>query len=186
VSMKIKPEQIQDFINLILTGSKNTGMATGGFQMGGANNAPSYMNNNIAQPQQYSSHMRSNSWYANDPGMNLLCNQNMGFYDQNALSQSFAQMSLMNNAGNDNMQANPGFNANIYGNFEGQLSSIPPHMKTHKHVRSNSISSMPAGFNKLDLGSHNSDTTGSNPSNMGGFSLFNQITQKTSHDDSSF
>lgn len=110
----------------------------------------------------------------------------MGFYDQNALSQSFAQMSLMNNTGNENLQINSGFNGNIYGNFEGQLSSIPPHMKTQKHVRSNSMSGMPAGFNKLDMSSHNSDTTGSNPSHMGGFSLFNQITNKTAQDDSSF
>lgn len=72
VSMKIQPEQIQDFINLILTGSKNTGMPSGGYQVNAANNVPNYLNNNFSQPQQYTSHMRSNSWFGNDPGMNLL------------------------------------------------------------------------------------------------------------------
>lgn len=185
VSMKINPEQIQDFINLVTTGSQSAGISPGGgFQTSSANLNPSYFGNNFVQPQPHSAHMRSNSWFANDPGMSLLCNQNMGFYDQNNLAQSFAQMSLMNT---NNSQANLGLGGNIYGNFEGQLSSIPPHMKPqNKHVRSNSISGMPSGLNKLDLVSHNSDTTGSNPSHMGGFSGFNQVNQKVCQDDSSF
>lgn len=183
VSMKISPDQIQDFVNLVTTGSQGAG-ASAGFRGGHANLNPAYFNGAFGQPQAHSSHMRSNSWFGNDPGMNLLCNQNMGMYDPNNLAQSFAQMSLMNA---NNPQNNLGFGGNIYGNFEGQLSSIPPHMKqSNKHVRSNSISAMPSGFNKLDLISHNSDTTGSNPSYMGGFTGLNQVNQKTSHDDSSF
>jgi hypothetical protein len=147
---------------------------------------PSYYNTNFAQPQQIGSHMRSNSWYAHDPSLNLVCNQNMGYFDQNQLIQNFAQMSLMNNSGNGNFQTNMGMNGNFYGNFEGHLSSIPPHMKQQKTTRSNSMSGMPAGLTKLELSSHNSDTTGSNPSHMNGFSLFNQTTNKASDNGESF
>ena len=107
-------------------------------------------------------------------------------YDQNQLVQNFAQMSLMNNASSENLQANMVPDLSMYGNFEGQLSSIPPHMKPQKVTRSNSISGAPPGFSKLDLGSQNSETTGSNPSYMGGSFLFNQLSAKASKEDGSF
>ncbi len=186
VSMKIKPEQIQDFINLIVTGSKNTGMATAGYQVNSSNAVPNYFNNNFGQAPPYNAHMRSNSWFAGDPNMNLLMNQGMGMYDQNQLVQNFAQMSLMNNAGTDGMPTNMVADPSMYGNFEGHLSSIPPHMKQPKVARSNSISGAPPGFSKLDLGSQNSETTGSNPSYMGGSFLFNQMSAKAYHAAGSF
>lgn len=70
VSMKILPEQIQDFISLVAAGTSGSGMNMNGYQMGSNNFAPSYTDNFMQVPQ-YNVHMRSNSCYATDSPMNL-------------------------------------------------------------------------------------------------------------------
>ena len=70
VSMKIMPEQIQDFISLVASGTSNAAMNMNGYQMGSNNFAPSYTDNFMQVPQ-YNVHMRSNSCYATDSPMNL-------------------------------------------------------------------------------------------------------------------
>lgn len=155
VSMKIMPEQIQDFISLVAQGTAGNTMNMNWYQMGYSNMAPNY-NENILQAPQYNSHMRSNSWYAVDQQMNLVWNQPMGFVDDSQLIQSFAQFSLMNQNPYYNQQSmmdvyqmQPQNNGddisleNNFSNYEGQLSSIPSHMKNPRLQRSHSINRIP-------------------------------------------
>lgn len=60
VSLKIMPEQIQDFISLVASGVSNNSMGMNGFQMNTNNLAPNYTENQL-QPPQFGGHMRSNS-----------------------------------------------------------------------------------------------------------------------------
>ena len=66
VSMKIMPEQIQDFINMIITGTSNSLMNMNGFQMGYPSctqnfNQLNYYDNNLMQVPQMNIQNRSNS-----------------------------------------------------------------------------------------------------------------------------
>lgn len=213
ISFKIIPEQIQDFINKItsLTNSVSSGYNNmAGFQMNYPSYSPNvnqfgYADNSIAQfPQnsfgpmmQNQVNFNNNSMGFNIGSMNMGNNQNVGLVDDSQLINNFAQMSLMNQGYNFGMPQPQAYNSckNLsvgldnggYGNFEGQLSSIPPHMKPKmKTIRSNSISGIPSsyGYNKIDMtaGVNNAN----NPQLMGGSFLFDKYRSSASKDDSSF
>lgn len=66
VSTKILPDQIQDFINMILNGSSGGGANANGYQMNYPTpnvniNQQDNLNNNFIPVPQPSTHMRSNS-----------------------------------------------------------------------------------------------------------------------------
>jgi len=214
ISFKIVPEQIQDFVNKVtsITTNGNSGNYNSmqGYQMSYPNyssnvNQFGYVDPTMMQfPQNSFGPMQPNLMNMNNPSLNLLNNQNMGMGDDAQLVQNFAQMSLMNQnfanfgipqpsnynscknldmglggdgSNNDNSNGN-------FGNYEGQLSSVPPHMKTSKLTRSNSISGVPSssGFSKIDL----SNNSVNNSSYMNEAFLFEKFGQKMSKDDSSF
>lgn len=208
VSMKVMPEQIQDFISSVASGTSSNAMNMNGYQMNANNFTPSYTDNLLQMPQ-FGNHMRSNSWYANGPQMNLAWNQPMGFVDDSQLIQSFAQFSLMNQNpyyGQQNMmdlyqmqtQSNGNDDISLennFSNYEGQLSSIPSHMKSNRLQRSHSINRIPESstyikenflFDKLGEKTWKDDTTIKNdqnpilveekePTPIQNFKYFNQI-----------
>ena len=211
ISFKIVPEQIQDFVNKVtsITSSGNSHSYNGvqGYQM----NYPNY-SSNVAQfgyadnsfinfPQNSFGPLQQNPMSMNNPALNMLNNHNMGMADDSQLIQNFAQMSLMNqNYNNFGIPQPANYNSckNLdmgtslestnngnFGNYEGQLSSVPPHMKTqNKITRSNSISAIPssAGFSKIDM----TNNSVNNSSYMNDSFLFDKFGQKISKDDSSF
>mmetsp|Transcript_881 Transcript_881/g.762 ORF Transcript_881/g.762 Transcript_881/m.762 type:complete len:270 (+) Transcript_881:430-1239(+) len=197
VSMKIIPEQIQDFISMVINGRSSGGMVTNGVQMGypslaaGYNNQfnyvdnnyvdNNYVDNNYMQIPQQNTQMRSNSCYASNNQMNLGSNQNMGFVDDSQLIQSFAQFSLMNQNPNycqnttdayqipiqNSTNSNDISLENNFSNYGQHLSSVPAHMTSTKMNRSHSIN------NRESQGS------GYMTENF----LFDKIGEKTSKDD---
>lgn len=60
VSLKIMPEQIQDFITLVASGTSSNSMGMNSFQMNTNNLAPNFVDNQL-QPPQFGVHMRANS-----------------------------------------------------------------------------------------------------------------------------
>lgn len=161
ISLKITPEHIQDYINLVISGTtNNTQFNDYGMQPFVQNNMPNinYMEFNqspFMQVPQVSSHQRSNSCYANDNQMNIPQVQNTHMMDDFQLINGFAQFNLSNQNGYYNLNNLDFYNLpaqsnnqnessleNNFSNYEGQLSSVPAHMK-NRPGRAHSISKMP-------------------------------------------
>jgi hypothetical protein len=169
VSLKITPAQIQDYINLVISGK--TSNTTGGdygmhpvYQNNFTNmnymdfnqNPYTQVNQNpYMQVPQVPNHQRSNSWYANDRPMNIPQVHNGHMMDDFQLINGFSQINLNNqrpNYGQNNLdfyqfpEQNNNSNdlslENNFSNYEGHLSSIPAHM-IKKTNRSHSIKNIP-------------------------------------------
>lgn len=168
VSLKITPEQIQDYINMLISGSSNTNSTNYYPSMNYptytptmnqiAYNNPIFMND----PPQTNFQNRSNSCYNDNRPMPFNGVQNMGVLDDSQLVHRFGQFNLVNH--NLNYMTNPqngidqfqlsaqtmsnsndmSLDNNCSANAETPLSSVPLHLRnSNRPVRSQSINRVP-------------------------------------------